>query len=283
MPLVGTAFDYLFRFEVQRRNPAAKSEDWIAGRAVKLLQPPLLGDAITIRKWFGVEDLEATADKAAQVLNQARSSHRKFLVTKSPSEEEVATLAMHALRLAKLDVIFRAGIVDPALESTDPLDVRDLVGLWNAIRFEGPMSVCLSHDVWLNPTFGQFSIGIQGADADLIASHLLIDIKTSINPDFRQHAAQLMGYAMLADAYRSSGAADFPTLESVGIYFARQGALVSLPLNAARDNPDFTGAFEALMEYCQNQPLTRPDLVEVWTRRNPKGEGRGTSAKRRKQ
>ena len=35
--LVGTSFDYLFRFEVQRRFPRARTQRWVAEQAVSML------------------------------------------------------------------------------------------------------------------------------------------------------------------------------------------------------------------------------------------------------
>jgi hypothetical protein len=258
--LVGTAFDYLFRFEVQRRNPLANVKPWIAAAAVKLLRPTSSEEGAAVDEWSGIEDLGAVADQATRILMYAKSAHQRYLGILDPSETQVADVASHALRLAKLDVIFRAGIVDPALDSVDPLDVQDLVGLSKIIPFDESLAGCLAGNVWLNPTFGRFSAGIQGADADVIAETVLIDIKTTIKPDTRPHLAQLVGYAMLAEAYRSEEAPEFPRVESVGIYFARQGALVTAPMEPARKNPDFPEAVAALMVHCSETPLTMNDL-----------------------
>jgi len=279
--LVGTAFDYLFRFEVQRRNPSAKTQDWVAANAVELLKPVDLGDSVAIREWPGVEDVEALSAEADGLLNEAKTAHKLYLGVRDPSQAQIAQMALHALRLAKLDVIFRAGIVDPSLRSADPLDVQDLVLLCKTIPFEGPMSVCLDNRVWLNPTFGRYSAGIQGADADVVASSTLIDIKTTINPDVRPHLAQVIGYAMLAEAYRSNEDPAFPLLESVGIYFARQGRLVSLPMKPVRESPDFLGAFGALMDHCKNEPLTIDDVRSMKTTGKPKDAPKDKSSRKR--
>jgi len=76
----------------------------------------------------------------------------------------------------------------------------------------------------LNPTFGG-SVDIGGADADLIVDGLLIDIKSIAKPGGRfKDIYQLAGYCLLdyRDEYKITG---------VGIYFARQGVLVSRPLD----------------------------------------------------
>jgi len=81
-----------------------------------------------------------------------------------------------------------------------------------------------SGTIVLNPTFGG-SVDIGGADADLIVDGLLIDIKSIAKPGGRfKDIYQLAGYCLLdyRDEYK---------ITSVGIYFARQGVLVSWPLD----------------------------------------------------
>lgn len=236
----------------------------MADSAVRLLKPIEFEDGMVLQDFPGPDQLEVFGEKATEILSAAKVAHQQFLRTINPTEEEAADAASHALRLAKLDPIYRAGprtrIVEQAVTAVDPLDVQDLVGLWRIIPFEGPMAACLRDDVWLNPTFGRFSVGIQGADADVIAASTLIDIKTSIHPAVKPHLAQLIGYAMLAEAYKSEEAPEFPQIEKVGLYFARQGALVEMQLEAARQGPDFAGAFDALMAHCENEPLTLSDV-----------------------
>lgn len=309
--LVGTAFDYLFRFDVQRRNPSANAAEWVATAAVDKLKPSesedgLVTDKMTFRMYSEMmKDADTSeiwdgpfskyvrigdkiyhvsksdeAKQAAEILTRAKSTHERFLRTSNPSEEQVAEIASHSLRLAKLDAIFRSDFVDVALGSVDPRDVEDLLGLWRAIPFDGSMSVCLTDSVWLNPTFGRFSMGIGGADADVFASTTLIDIKTSIHPDIRQHAAQLVGYAMLAQAYREEEVPNFPVVESVGVYFARQGTLVVLPMEPVRKDADYKGAFGALMAHCTDSPLFHTDVRLKKKTLKPKSPpSRGSSRK----
>jgi len=271
--LVGTAFDYLFRFEVQRRNPNAKSTGWVASMAVELLKPDLSEEAGTARQWPGVPDPIGLANEGDDILKEARAAHLQYLRLRDPTTEQVAEVASHALRLAKLDFIYRAGFIDPDLKGVDPLDVRDLVRLCHAIPFEAAMSMCMGDGVWLNPRFGLFSVGIQGADADIVAGHALIDLKTSIKPDVGPHLAQIVGYSMLAEAYRKDGDPTFPEVESLGLYFSRQGTLVSFPMAPVRDHPGYAGAFAALMEHCTKEPITKIDLRHRLTARRPSTSG----------
>ena len=70
------------------------------------------------------------------------------------------------------------------------------------------------------------SAAVDGADADLIVSGCLYDVKTTINPGNRLAASvrQLLGYVLLDwdDAHR---------LQRAGFYFARQGRRMSWPLD----------------------------------------------------
>jgi hypothetical protein len=78
-------------------------------------------------------------------------------------------------------------------------------------------------DFVLNPNFTG-SVGLGGADADLIVGKSLIDIKSSkANELQRRHILQLLGYA-LADWN------DEFELENLGFYFARQGVSILWPL-----------------------------------------------------
>jgi hypothetical protein len=76
----------------------------------------------------------------------------------------------------------------------------------------------------LNPTFvGSPDVG--GADADLIVDGCLIDIKASVQPNIQPYwLRQLAGYVLLDYA-------DEHHIHSVGIYMARQGTLLTWPLD----------------------------------------------------
>jgi hypothetical protein len=82
----------------------------------------------------------------------------------------------------------------------------------------------VSQPVNLNPTFaGSRDVG--GADADLIVNGCLIDLKASINPVIdAKWLRQLAGYVLLD--YE-----DEHHIDSVGVYMARQGALLRWPLD----------------------------------------------------
>jgi hypothetical protein len=73
----------------------------------------------------------------------------------------------------------------------------------------------------LNPTFDG-SLAVEGADADLIVNHTLLELKTTKQDAFERvdHVYQLLGYALLDYSNEHE-------IERVGIYLARRGVLVS--------------------------------------------------------
>ena len=259
--LVGTAFDYLFRFEVERRNRLAITRSWVAARGVELAEADLRDTNATTLRWPKGADPNQLVAAMRGAYDSALRAYRCYIELKVPPPEVAQDVARHALRLAKLDPVYRAGYIDPNPASVDPLDVEDMIALLDAIPFEGDMGICLQPQVWLNPTFGSYSVGIHGADADLVAGGELVDIKTTKNPEVTKHLPQLIGYAILADAYRADEAPEFPSVDSVALYFSRQGRLIRLPLASARANADYPAVRSALLEHCRNAPLNLSDVL----------------------
>ena len=231
--LVGTSFDYLFRFEVQRRFPRARTQRWVAEQAVSMLGK-------------GPGDERARARK---VVLAARKNQREYLRSREPGPELLTRLAEDALRLAKLDSLYRSGTLDPAFDEASSRDVRDLLHLIRVIAFEGQMGALLREgSIRLNPTFGRYSGLVGGADADLIAGTTLVDLKVTKFPDFTDmHLAQLLGYSILADRYRQAERRRFPSLSRVGLYFARHGVLSILDLGEVRGNPRYVAVGDLLV------------------------------------
>jgi hypothetical protein len=123
------------------------------------------------------EELAAARARAAAVaLARARAAHASYLAAKRPSPSARSGLAAHAIRLAKLDVVYRAGWFDPTFDQADPEDVKDLLALLKAVPFDRLIDRKV---MLLNPTFGEASLLVGGADADLIAGDMLIDFKTT--------------------------------------------------------------------------------------------------------
>lgn len=201
--LVGTAFDYALRFYVQRLNPSAiEPASWIAENAVSLLaNNPIL-----------------YANGQAAV-DGARQHHKVFLKNGRFTDE----LLTSTLRLARLDALYRAGVGHDAIggiHTDDVRDLRNLLAIVESATFTA-RGLCL-----LNPTFGEASLLVGGADADLVIDDMLIDIKTTKNfkltsNDFQQ----LIGYYILHEIAGSSLSTPKGAINKLGIYVARYAYL----------------------------------------------------------
>jgi hypothetical protein len=83
------------------------------------------------------------------------------------------------------------------------------------------------------PTFGEGSRRLGGADADLILGSTLLDVKTTKEQKAKASAVlQVVAYALLANRFGVDGAPEAREIDTVGLYFARAGAVVRFPLGA---------------------------------------------------
>jgi hypothetical protein len=230
--VVGTAFDYLLRFEIQRRTPHASVKRWVAELATEYLER---GGPLRIpNKWhssindkYKCNGMSGTLPDLGQcartALERARQVVSNFVAKKKVSRRNYHDVARQALRLARLDPFFRAGYLDLRFDDDpDPNDVQDLLAMLGIVPFK-----LLVHEdvVLLNPTFGSSGALVGGADADLITGSSIVDVKvrkpgTWGAVDFRQ----LLGYIILSRNERRARH-PFPALNRVGIYFARHGYL----------------------------------------------------------
>jgi hypothetical protein len=237
--LVGTAFDYLLRFELQRRAPHAVSERWVAESAPEM-----------ISSGFPVQDLVRQAysehhmspDKLAEqvrvLLENAKAAVAAHLRLKAPTAAQHGELAAHAIRLAKVDTVCRAGQLQPGFEEASSEDIHDLVDLLAIVPFDA-----LLHDklLLLNPNFKQTSRLVGGADTDLIAGDLLVDFKTTKAAEIQVgDLDQILGYLLL-DRKQCSVDPTFPVINRVGLYYCRHGYLWSMEASTWSAHPEFFG------------------------------------------
>ena len=179
--LVGTAFDYLLRFELERRAPHAISKPWVAEAAPDIIWRKTDTGSIGMDLLMDAEPEqhlhpEEVAERMRTLLENAKVAVAAYLKLKAPSIGEQAEIAAHAIRLGKLEPVLRASKLDPAFQEASAEDVQDLLDLLAIVPFSD-----LLHDkvLLLNPTFGQASSMVGGADGDLIAGDLLVDFKTT--------------------------------------------------------------------------------------------------------
>lgn len=209
--LAGTAFDYLLRFYIQKLNPAAKTGDWVPEAALDDLCAS--SDA-------------ATCKKATMLFEQAKQRHRQFL--RSSQRRPPRDLIESSVDLANLDVIFRAGIVDPRIFKRPRKALVDDLECMLALvrpRFFRAEKRCI-----LNPTFGTASELVAGADADLMVDNMLIDVKTSKHLRFdREIFNQVIGYYVLSCI---GGVCNWrrAKIKHLAVYYARYGLLHRIPV-----------------------------------------------------
>jgi hypothetical protein len=225
--LIGTAFDYALRFEVQRINPRARAGDWVAEGACK----QLIAQASS-RRAAAKREAACHARLAESVVRAARACHRSYMRRGTRGQSLRRELAGHAIRLAKLDDYYRKGLFDTSLTEVEDEDVEEICRLLDVApldRFKGrrpPM---------LNPIFGSRAIG---ADGDMIIDGRLIDIKTARNPYVERHMVrQLIGYLLLAE--QKSLHRTFGRLKTLEIYFARFGHFWSMPVDDVQARPAY--------------------------------------------
>jgi hypothetical protein len=241
--LVGTAFDYLLRFELQRRAPHAISERWVAEYAPEVIWRKTDSGSVG-RDLLREADPEhymppeKAAKRARLLVDNSRAAVADYVKLKSPTPADQAELAAHAIRLAKLDVVYRARRLEPGFEEASSEDVQDLVDLLAIVPFEELLDDKL---LLLNPKFRQTSHLVGGADADLIAGDLLVDFKTTKKGEIEVgNLDQILGYLLLARRQRSVDPT-FPVINRLGLYYCRHGFLWSLEASAWTSHPEFPG------------------------------------------
>jgi len=237
--LVGTAFDYLMRFYIKRLNPEAVTQEWVAESSIKSMRK--IGFAFTSQRQVMPIDDNVIAS-ANQMLSQAKKAYSNYMQSGEMNDE----LIKCTILLAQLDTYFRAGIIDEDFGTIDEGDVTDLQRLISIVK---PDSFKAKELCLLNPTFGEASELIGGADADLVIDNTLIDIKTTMQLEFkRDHFNELIGYYTL---YKIGGIPDAPVkpkIEDLGIYYSRYGELYTFPVTSVVPLSKFPSFIEWLKD-----------------------------------
>lgn len=240
---IGTAMDYLLRFEIERRVPSIKSDPWVAEVAVEYFCERV--DRLTDRAGKSEFNLSLSyiveqwyhALAMRNLVKAARESWKLFRAMKSPESKMTREMARHALRLAKLDPLVRAGWFDDNFRECDDEDVEELLAMLEIVPFDRLLPN--RRRVYLNPTFGEATIKVGGADGDLIAGNMLVDFKCT--KEGRVNASyinQLLGYFLLARRWRRRQPS-FPLIRQVGIYFTRHGHLWTMDTSIWTEHPYF--------------------------------------------
>lgn len=199
---VGNAFDYAVRFGLQCRG-LGQIRELVADGAVALLK-------------FFKPDLWPNA---SALLEEAKLA----VAAMSPDRGLSERAARACYALGGLDVVFRAKAVDQVGRATTDQEIAELRALYDIVHWGALVG---GRRLILNPSFGEGTRLLRGADADLIRDDEVIDIKTSkyMNLDAKM-IRQVVSYAILNNRFGISGIETQAPVLSCAVYFARAGEL----------------------------------------------------------
>lgn len=278
--LIGMAFDYLLRAQVARWNGDSweRTVPWVATHGMEALLTTSYGEEGTpmIRN-----RIEGLTDELGNLMMDVIE---KFFSTSGHlAEEEVETrqrLCVHYMHaydrwvqfisgganleidllnavwfLAKLEVVYRAGgtygdlltsaQVDTAGTSESPQRevIEDIEALWDLLATHKGFFTETGF-VTYNPSFGEASMMVGGADADLVVGTTLVDIKTTVKWGYSwADAAQLAGYYVFAAMVGEP----WP-IDRLAIYRSRFGRIEYVDCDELRQSIDLLGFAEQLMD-----------------------------------
>ncbi len=238
--LIGTAFDYLFRFnmEYNNKNRVVKPRYWIAEKAYKLLRKELLTNEKVI-VGYGFDTEVSNSSRILKIIdkqfNIAKKNYSQFLKTGGITNELISS----SIFLAKLETYYRIESIDKNYSQFFPEDVKDLSEMFLLLKNR---AFKVNKKCYLNPTFGKGSDLVGGADADIIIDNTLIDIKaTKRLAVSRLHFNQLVLYYILSHIGGINNKPNDKPIDEIAVYFARFDVLWTVHIkdiisDKSRDN-----------------------------------------------
>lgn len=212
---MGTAFDYLLRFYIERLNEVQSGKKWLAEEVVEM-----------------VSEAPRFHRECESLLKTAKRAHSRFMKSGKIGD----SLLLGACYLAHLDMIYRTGYS----VNLDVCDQNDLKDLGRLISLVEPSLFKADWACLLNPTFGKASRLVGGADADLVIDDALIEVKTIKELKFDTTTFyQLAGYYIL---YQIGGFEGYPkgrSIERLGVYYSRYGLLKRFPAKCVFGSPGY--------------------------------------------
>lgn len=253
LPLMGTAFDYLFRFSLARRFPFAASRQWVAESALRLVNELDNNDLVMLGHDYPGDYRPALQIKRrmAAIVADARARVASFVAGARLSD----ALIVSAINLAHCDIYYRVGRLDERFGKPMRAQVSELRRLIQIVDWRriSASRVCL-----LNPHFGDGSRFVGGADADALLDDLLLDVKTTGTLKIRtEDWRQLLAYAALNTHFPIGGGKRRRRIRRIGFYFSRHGYLVSWLLSDVVDSERFAKFAEWLRNYAEGLQAQR--------------------------
>lgn len=261
--IVGTAFDYLMRFYIQHHNNGSfiQNSIWVAEHSYRSLKKQFSsGKKEKTRTGFRCDKIFKTKDLLKIITDQyelAKLNYSKFILDGQVTDNLIA----NTIYLAKLDMYVRAGIIDQNLDYHDPDDIKDLHSLISLVRKENFKA---KDKCYLNPTFGEGSVLVSGADADLIIDNTLIDIKVTKHLRLeREHLNQILGYYTLSLIGGINNDSYDKPIENIGLYFARHGELWTLPVLQFGNKRKFDDFKDWFIDYVSYKQMAMEDIQDL--------------------
>lgn len=209
--VVGTAFDYWLRAWLARTWPGVSRQEghWVAE----------IGFDGLPQFFFDTPETDAI-DRRLREVREIYSAYT------AGGEKLLGDFLRGCLFLARLDPVYRAVVDEPDYFRFNKQDLDDLSAL-TALTMQRRYLFTPRERMIFNPTFGEMSHVVTGADADLVIDDLLIDIKVSAQARRPRstYQRQLIGYWILA----AMQGEPWP-IRRLGIYLAREGILYTLPV-----------------------------------------------------
>jgi hypothetical protein len=254
--LIGTAFDYLLRFHLEKKfKPKVYATRWVSENAIDgyFKKSGLSYQSIGYPEDLSSESIKqlyAIKENAPRQFELCKSIHAKFLQSRRNDSGE---LLKACLFLARLDNIYRRTL--PTIEELRTLydvsknDMEELKSLINCCTID---QFKPNFHIILNP---RFNTNIISADADLVVDETLIDVKVTKHLELpRGLFNQLIGYYLL---YLIGGISENSKLKisKLGIYFARHNFLWTVDVEQVGSDPLFRKATDKLRQVLRKHPF----------------------------
>ncbi|KYP81757.1 hypothetical protein [Ferroacidibacillus organovorans] len=209
---VGMAYDYWLRAYLQRINQDYEEPVVVADQAMRRL---ILG-----LTQFGMED---SLPEITEKYNISREIRRQYSRGDNVDERGLYEACVF---LGYMEAYYRSGYVRQNGYDVDSREVHDLSQIADK-TMDVEAFFKKENRILYNPTFGDMSALVGGADADFVIDTMLVDIKTVRRLGYQaEHMRQLIGYYILSKFDR-----DFPVeIGKIGVFFSRFNRFVYLTI-----------------------------------------------------
>lgn len=216
--LVGIGYDYFLRFYLQRHCKNYFEKQIIAEKVLHILGPT---EITTIDSNGHIEYKENKHTIYAKDLYTKISEFRKKYCDDGKIND---SFVISILKLSQLDLIYRSGRFLGKFFDIKKEEIEDLKHL---IKLTEPDIFNIKKCVICNPSFGEASRKVGGADSDLIIDNKLIEIKAvKSTSKWKEYLKQLIGYFLLLKIGGLDNVSMKIEIDVLSLYFARHARIV---------------------------------------------------------